>query len=255
MIGFMMTGAPSTPTAHSTPTASPARRSRWLVPALLIAISIVPVAAGAVLIAQLAGGAQITPANARFFASPVPVMIHIPAASLLLVLGPFQFIPGLRRRRPGLHRAAGWLLVPCGIATGLAGLWMAVYYPLAPGDVEVLRFIRLVFGSALVASFAVGLVAIRRRDIAGHRAWMIRGYAIGQGAGTQFVTGMCWLVATGGRPEEGMPKAVLLAASWVFNILLAEWLIRRKLLRNLSATPSTGSSGVDGAADRTQRCR
>ena len=67
-----------------------------------------------------------------------------------------------------------------------------------------------------------------RRDIAGHRAWMIRGYAIGQGAGTQFVTGMCWAVATGGRPEEGMPKAVLLAASWGFNILLAEWLIRRR---------------------------
>jgi uncharacterized membrane protein len=208
------------------------------VPTLLIAVSIVPVAAGAMLIAQLTGGAQITAANARFFASPVPVVIHIPAASLLLLLGPFQFIPGLRRRRPGLHRAAGWLLVPCGIATGLAGLWMAVYYPLATGDVTALRFVRLAFGSALVASFVIGLVAIRRRDIAAHRAWMIRGYAIGQGAGTQFVTGLFWLAANGGRPEEGVPKAVLLGASWMFNILLAEWLIRRKLPGSRARTSS-----------------
>jgi len=51
---------------------------------------------------------------------------------------------------------------------------------------------------------------------------------------------MCWVVATGGRPEEGMPKAVLLAASWVFNILLAEWLIRRR--------PATAGKRLRGAA-------
>ena len=47
-------------------------RSRWLVPTSLVLISVVPVSAGALLVATLAVGARITPDNARFFASPVP---------------------------------------------------------------------------------------------------------------------------------------------------------------------------------------
>ncbi|MCL4267873.1 MAG: hypothetical protein KJ069_32200 [Anaerolineae bacterium] len=38
----------------------------------LILLSVVPVVAGAARIAELPGGAEITPDNARFFASPNP---------------------------------------------------------------------------------------------------------------------------------------------------------------------------------------
>ena len=109
------------------------------------------------------------------------MVAHIIAASLYCLLGPFQFVAGFRRRRPGWHRAAGRLLVPCGLAAGLAGLWMALFYPDAPGDGELLRGFRLVFGTAMVVSLVLGFAAIRRRDIARHRAWMIRGYAIALG--------------------------------------------------------------------------
>jgi hypothetical protein len=34
--------------------------------------------------------------------------------------------PAFRRRRPGWHRAAGRLLVACGVLVGLSGLWMTV---------------------------------------------------------------------------------------------------------------------------------
>ena len=50
------------------------------------------------------GGAEITPANARFFASPLPVVLHILSASVYAILGAFQFAPGFRRRMPGWHR-------------------------------------------------------------------------------------------------------------------------------------------------------
>jgi hypothetical protein len=33
----------------------------------------------------------------------------------------------------------------------------------------------------MVLSIILGFAAIRRRDIIGHRAWMMRGYAIGLG--------------------------------------------------------------------------
>jgi uncharacterized membrane protein YozB (DUF420 family) len=195
------------------------------VPTGLILLSFVPVSAGAVRVAGLASGGPITPENARFFAHPAPVIVHIIAASLYCILAPFQFVPGFRHRRPGWHRLAGRLLVPCGLAFGLAGLWMALYYPNAPGDGDLLRGLRLVFGSALVVSLLLGFAAIRRRDIARHRAWMIRGYAIAQGSGTQFLTSVAWLIVVG-KPE-GLSRALLMGASWVVNLALAEWIIRR----------------------------
>src|SRR5258706_1214152 len=104
-------------------------RVKWLIPAGLILLSLVPVAAGALRIRELTGGAEVTPENARFFASPLPVVVHILSASLYSILGAFQFAPHLRRRRPNWHRAAGRLLAPSGLAAALSGLWMAHFYP------------------------------------------------------------------------------------------------------------------------------
>ena len=89
-----------------------AASAAWLVAALLV-LSAVPLAFGAFRLTELAGGAEITPANSRFFASPLPVVLHIVSASVYAILGAFQFASGFRRRRPGWHRAAGRLLVPC----------------------------------------------------------------------------------------------------------------------------------------------
>ena len=69
-------------------------------------------------------------------------------------------------------------------------------------------------------------VAILRRDSAKYRAWMMRGYAIGQGAGTQALTGLIWVLIFG-TPTQHSHKW-LMGASWVINLLVAEWIIRRK---------------------------
>ncbi|SFR02372.1 Predicted membrane protein [Lentzea waywayandensis] len=202
--------------------------TKWdrLIPAAIILFSVIPVLGGALRLGELGGGAEITPDNARFFASPVPVVIHAITLSVYCVLGAFQFAPGLRRRRPAWHRAAGRLLVLCGLFGALSGLWMTVFYP-KPADVGVLLTgIRLVFGTAWVAFIVLGFAAIRRRDVTGHRAWMIRGFAIGLGAGTQAVTLTAWLVAAG-TPDR-LEKALLMLASWIVNLAVAEWIIRRQ---------------------------
>jgi uncharacterized membrane protein YozB (DUF420 family) len=202
------------------------RRPPWLVPTGLILLSVIPVTAGVVLVVQLFGHPSVTPANARFVALPAPVIAHIVTASLYCVLGPLQFIPSFRRGSPRWHRVAGRVLVLCGLVAGLAGLWMTLFYPDAPGDGALLTGLRLVFGSAMVASIALGLAAILRRDVAAHRAWMIRGYAIGQGAGTQAFLGVLWL-AVGDGPF-GTARALMLGAGWMINVAIAEWLIRRQ---------------------------
>ena len=70
----------------------------WLVPALLILFSLCPLTFGAIRLNELASGAEITPANARFFASPLPVVIHIVGAAVYAILGALQFVSRLWRR-------------------------------------------------------------------------------------------------------------------------------------------------------------
>ncbi len=199
-------------------------RADWLVPTGLIVLTTIPSLAGVVRLIGLAKGTGITPDDAHFYALPLPVVLHILSALPFCILGAFQFAPGFRRRWPRWHRLAGRLLVPCGLTAGLSGLWMTQLYPLL--QTGLLYSFRMLFGSAMVLSLVLGLVAILRRDIAKHRAWMMRGYAIGQGAGTQALTGLIWVLIFGslGEPSKGW----LMGTSWVINLVVAEWIIRRK---------------------------
>jgi hypothetical protein len=56
------------------------RKADWLIPTGLIALGIVPALAGTMRLIQLGGEGSITPENARFFAAPLPVVVHIVAA-------------------------------------------------------------------------------------------------------------------------------------------------------------------------------
>jgi uncharacterized membrane protein len=226
------------------PVTSP--RRQWPLPAALMALSLVPMIAGAARVTQLTGGAEVTAENARFFASPAPVLVHIVAASLYCLLGAFQFVPSLRRRP--WHRTTGRALVPLGLAAALSGLWMALFYPRPPADDLLLTPMRLVFGIAMVGCLVLGVMAIRRRDVSSHRAWMARGYAIGLGAGTQVLTHLPWMVLVG--PPSGFPRVVLMLAGWLINVAIVEWALRRRpghsrptVLSRPRPTPAAAASG------------
>lgn len=207
---------------------APARigSAEWLVIAGLLVLSFIPITAGAFRLTQLTGGAQITPANSRFFASPLPVVVHIVSASLFAILGVFQFAISIRRRWLGWHRWAGRLLVVCGLLVGFSGLWMTLFYPHPVGDGDFLSALRLLFGSAMIVSIVLSYTAIRRRDVTRHRAWMTRGYAIGLGAGTQALILMAGEMIAG-KPSE-LSRALMMGASWVINLAVAEWVIRKR---------------------------
>ncbi len=201
------------------------RRSDWGIPAALIALSLVPALAGTARLAELARGAVITAANARFFAMPLPVVLHILAVIPFSILGALQFAPAFRQRHRGWHRAAGRVLVVCGLVTALTGLWMTQYYAWPAGDGVALYVIRLIFGTAMLASMVMAIDAIRRRDFAVHGRWMMRAYAIAMGAGTQVLTHLPYFLLVG-KPDESS-RAVLMGAGWVINVIVAEWIIRR----------------------------
>ena len=230
---------------------NPSSRAGWRATAGLLALTAVPVLAGAFRVAELASGAEVTPANSRFFAVPLPVVVHIIGASLFCVLGALQFHSGLRRRRPRWHRIAGRILVPCGVAAAVSGLWMTLFYPLPALDgarFGILGLSRLGFGTAMAVAIVLSFVAVRRRDFVRHRAWMIRGYAIGQGAGTQAVTHLPWVLLFG---QPGVfAHAMLMIASWVINLAFAEWIIRRRPRRRPRSVPVPRPGQVAQAVER-----
>jgi uncharacterized membrane protein len=227
--------------AHPTITAAPATPlADWLIPAGLIALAFIPIVAGSVRLTALAAGAALTPENARFVTSPVPVVLHILSVTLYCLVGAFQFAPGLRRRHPVWHRRAGRLLVGAGLVAALSGLWMAVFYAIVPADSALLHAFRLIFGSAMAMSLVLGLLAIRRGQVGIHQAWMRRAYAIGQGAGTQALTQIPPVMILGRLDPDTL--AFAMGGAWVLNLGIAELLILRQRARSpapLTMSPVT----------------
>src|SRR5438128_2540888 len=125
---------------------------------------------------------------------------------------------------------------------------MNFFYARPPGDGESLVVVRLVVGSAMLASIVLAVFAIRRRDFTSHGAWMTRGYAIALGAGTQVFTMLPWALIFGpiGAADE-LPRTVLMTAAWVINLAVAEYAVRRRLADRSNRT----SAGLrrSGTAD------
>jgi uncharacterized membrane protein len=213
-------------------------RADWLVPAGLILLTAIPALGGVLGLVGFATGAALTPDDTQFRTLPLPIVLHIVSALPFCLLGAFQFAPGVRRSFPGFHRLVGRMVVLCGLVAGLSGLWMTQFILFAlPSQSPLLYGFRMLFGSAMVLSLALGLVAILRRDVARHRAWMLRGYAIGQGAGTQALTALLWMILFGTLGEP--TKDWLMGASWVINLVVAQWLVRRKRSKGRKTPVST----------------
>jgi uncharacterized membrane protein len=208
---------------------SPLSKADWLIPAALITLAFIPILAGLVRLGSLASGAATTSENARFFASPVPVILHIIGATTFCILGAVQFSPGLRARYPKWHRASGRIVVVAGLLAALAGLWMAQLYAIVPADNMLLHAFRLFFGAAMLTCIVLGFTTIRNGQVILHQAWMRRAYAIGQGAGTQAVTQLPMLLIYG-KPDA-MTLAMMMGGAWVLNLTVAEWFIKRQKTR------------------------
>lgn len=221
------TTTPSQVSVSRRPRKSAITRADWLIPAGLILLTSIPALGGVLGLVGFATGTALTPDDTQFHDLPLPIVLHIVSALPFCLLGAFQFAPGVRRRWPGFHRLAGRLVVFCGLVAGLSGLWMTQFVLFSlPSQSMLLYSFRMLFGAAMVLALALGLVAILRRHVARHRAWMIRGYAIGQGAGTQALTALLWIMIFGTLGEPA--RSWLHGASWIINLAVAEWLIRRK---------------------------
>jgi uncharacterized membrane protein len=198
--------------------------SNWLIPTGLLALTAIPVFAGSLRLTEMAGGAPMLPDGDRVMSSPAALATHIVTVTVFGILGAFQFAPRLRGGRR--HRLAGRLVIPCGLLAAWSGLWLTLALPRTDLDSTTLLTARVAVVAWMTASLVLGFRTIRRRDFAGHRAWMIRGYAIGLGAGTQAFTLSAWTAATGELTAPS--RAAAMIAAWLINAAVAELIIRRR---------------------------
>ncbi|NDV00346.1 DUF2306 domain-containing protein [Pseudoroseicyclus tamaricis] len=146
---------------------------------------------------------------------------HIVLAPIALVAGAFQFFPGLRARRPRLHRVTGRLYVGSVVLSGLAALVLAV-------TTEGRPVAALGFGTLAIfwlGTTGLALRAILAGRVEAHRRWMTRSYALTFGAVTLRLQLPLLLIL---YDYDYTPASLILAwSSWVPNLLVAEWLLRR----------------------------
>lgn len=99
---------------------------------------------------------------------------HIGFASPIVLIAPFQFMPGLRQRRPGAHRMLGQIF----LAGCLLGAPLGVYLG-STLDLPGSRVPLTLLGSVWFFFSAVAWQAARRKDFINHRKFAIRSFAMG----------------------------------------------------------------------------
>jgi uncharacterized membrane protein len=114
--------------------------------------------------------------DAGFAPHRLLTMVHIIPGLLFVVLGPLQFIQTLRNRRPALHRWTGRVVIVSGMIIGVSALVMSPQMAIGgANEAAATMLFAIVFLFALIKAFLL----IRRGNVALHREWMIRAFAIG----------------------------------------------------------------------------
>ena len=196
----------------------------WMVIVCLVTISLVPALGGLIRLVELGLNIELFQQNPRAIESPLPVVIHIVSSALFCLIGAFQFLPSVRNQFPNWHKYAGYILFVAGVLSALTGLWMTHYFSFpASLQGELLYVTRLLVGCGMAASLIAGVIMAMRKHIHSHRAWMIRAYALGQGAGTQVLVSIPWFIAVG--EPSGVSRDIMMLVAWLINMALAEGVI------------------------------
>ncbi|WP_404434424.1 DUF2306 domain-containing protein [Microbacterium lacus] len=223
------------PSAVSSPRSRVGRRIGWTF-VLLSALAIVAFSAAPYFTASLGDLAADDVGLASTYASAPPFVqgalyVHIVGGAVALVVGPLQSWRGLRARVPRVHRLLGRTYLISVAVASVGGLMIAPSSP--AGFVGFFGFSTLAVLWLITGWRAYR--SIRRGDVPSHNAWMIRNYAL-TFAG---VTLRIWLpLLLLGPLVLGLPwefdaafanaYAAVPFLCWLPNLLVAEWLIRRR---------------------------
>jgi len=211
------------------------KNTEWFILIGLLFLSFVPSVGGTLRVIEMSTNSSFLPENPRLDETHVPMVFHIIGSVLFCILGIFQFLPTIRKAYPRWHRFLGRVFVVAGITAAVTGLWMTHFYDFSQQlQGELLYGVRIAVGFSMLASILWGLSGAINKNFITHQAWMIRAYALGQGAGMQVLTGILWSIFA--QDATGFTRDLLMTASWVINIMIAEWVIRKIRLKRAVRT-------------------
>lgn len=126
--------------------------------------------------------AQFAALDDLFVRFPILTLVHIVPGLLFMLLGPWQFSKRIRARHLRWHRWNGRVFVCCGLVIGVSALVMSFAMP-AIGGVNQAAATTL-FGAFFLFALGKAVWHIRRKEVALHREWMIRAFAVGLAVAT-----------------------------------------------------------------------
>ena len=126
--------------------------------------------------------AQFAALDDLFAHYPILTLIHIVPGLLFMILGPLQFSSTIRARHLRWHRFSGRVFVICGLVIGISALVMSFGMPAIGGANQVAA--TTLFGTFFLIALCKAFWHVRRHEIALHREWMIRAFAVGLAVAT-----------------------------------------------------------------------
>lgn len=204
-----------------------ALRTPWGVRLLLLASA---VAVAALVPPYLLGGSTLVTRTGLFH---TVLVTHVVTAGTAILLGGLQLVPRIRARRE-MHRWTGRAFLGLGTAA-----FVGTGLPLALTAETPFARVGLTVPVLLWPVLAVaGWRAIRRRDVAAHRAWMSRLYAVTFFAITArlvvpllLLAQLPWIITTyDGNVARVVERTVPVGQwlGWIIDLAVAEWLLRRR---------------------------
>jgi uncharacterized membrane protein len=169
--------------------------------------------------------AHLAAINDVFAHYPALTLIHIIPGTLFMLLGPLQLSSTIRARHPRWHRVSGRIVVVCGLIIGVSALVMSFAMPAIGGRTQAAATV--LFGIFFLFALGKGFWHIRKHEIALHREWMIRAFAIGLAVAT--VRPIVGLFFATSRFSGLTPYEFFGAAFWtgfVLHLVAAEAWIR-----------------------------
>jgi uncharacterized membrane protein len=179
------------------------------------------------------------PYSRRYVLHPWQGALHVGPGLIYILGAPLQLSAGFRRKHLVLHRRFGRVVLASGIVAATFAVMFGLTHPFS-GLSEASA--AAVFGTWFFACLVLAFVAIRRRDIAQHRRWMIRAFAVGIGIGTVRlwvgILGAIVLVPAGVTPM-GPEESTYGFAFWLgfgLHVAIGELWLRRPSTRPAGST-------------------
>lgn len=154
-----------------------------------------------------------------FHARPWGIYSHAFGGGIALIFGAFQFHRGILAKRRNAHRLMGKIYVGAAMLVGVSGLYMAWYA--FGGPITQVGFAGLAI--AVLTTTITAFTTIRRGNVASHRRWVIRSYALIFAAVTLRIQLPLLIMYFGAFTPAYQMVAWL---SWVPNLFVAEAIVR-----------------------------